>query len=250
MSTSSRPRKASPVADKGDLREQLFNDKLIGPVQSIQLPAEAITRLHGVLFDVDPEAFREDVAPQPVRSSPTKFYQQVVRPWLDRHPTLSDAEIRDSGRGLHIILRFDEPVTFASDSERMRWSGIVKSVQAVLPSDPRAPGITAVTRALGSTNGKTGTFVKQLAAGMPVPASAVAELFGQLRLRPFQTVTRVLFGCDRVRPCPICRKGSSSMVALDRVGACYSCGKVSLGKLYSAFLATQKSEITYPVSGT
>ena len=44
----------TPSSIRVDLRESLANDRLKGPVSVVQLPAERITRLHGILFDLDP----------------------------------------------------------------------------------------------------------------------------------------------------------------------------------------------------
>src|SRR5205814_1567754 len=124
-----------------------------------------------------------------------------------------------------------------------RWSGIVKVIQTALPTDPNAPGITAVSRAIGSVNSKSGATVRLLRAGKPVPVDAILELFGQLRDRPFRTVSQILLGTHRVSPCPICRKPGSALGVLDRVGVCYGqCGKVNLDRLYDAFLAPQQTD--------
>ena len=45
---------------------------------------------------------------------------------LARHPAYARAQVRDTGRGLHAVLRFDPPVTFESDAERERWAAVVK----------------------------------------------------------------------------------------------------------------------------
>src|SRR5205823_4305741 len=101
-----------------------------------------------------PNLFRPEVVDDRTRSSPARFYRQIVAPWLERHPVLMDAEVLCSGRGLHVIPWFANPVEFSTDAERRRWSGIIKAVQAVLPTDPSAPGLTALSRPVGSTNGK------------------------------------------------------------------------------------------------
>jgi hypothetical protein len=113
----------------------------------------------------------------------------------------------------------------------------VRALQAVLPTDPDAPGITATTRALGSINSKNGMKVTRLHRGKPVAIQAVLDFFQQLRSSPIKTVMEILFGTDRVRPCPVCGDEDSTLAALDRVGTCYgSCGKVELARLYDVFL--------------
>ena len=37
----------------GDLREALYNDRPVGPAPRIQMPREAVTRLHGLMVDLD-----------------------------------------------------------------------------------------------------------------------------------------------------------------------------------------------------
>jgi hypothetical protein len=230
-------RQTNKATKKVDHRRQLFNDRKCGPIELVQLPVEMITRFWGVVFDIDPDLFRIKTIPAAARTDPEKFYKRVVRPWLSRHAVLNDAEVRCSGRGLHVILWFDRAVEFTTDGERKRWAGIVQSLQALLPTDPDAPGITATTRALGSTNSKNGVKVTRLHRGRPVPVQAVLDLFGQLRSTPFRTVMQILFGTDRVRPCPVCDDEDSTLAALDRVGACYgSCGKVELARLFDVFL--------------
>jgi hypothetical protein len=145
--------------------------------------------------------------------------------------------VRDSGRGLHVIFWFEEPVAFQTDGERQRWAGIVQVVQAILPIDPDQPGITALTRPVGSINSKTGRKVRCLKPGTPVPIAEVLKLYEQMSGAPFRTVMGVLFGADRVLPCPVCRAEGSALAALDFVGRCYACGTVKLERLYDAFLA-------------
>lgn len=224
-------------SEKIDWRKQLFNDRESGPVEAVQLPAEMITRLWGILLDIDTRLFRKDMLTSKVRENPRLFHKKVVRRWLSRHAALSDAEVLLSGQGLHVIIWFTEAIEFATDTERQRWAGIVKVIQSVLPSDPDMPGITALSRPRGSVNSKNGVKVVRLQAGRPVSKEVVLELFEQLRQRPFHTVMTILFGAERMQPCPVCEEEDSTLSALDMVGNCYgSCGKVSLAQLYDVFL--------------
>jgi hypothetical protein len=43
-----------PTAPAIGAREVLFNERAVGPIHAIQIPAERITRLGGILFDLDP----------------------------------------------------------------------------------------------------------------------------------------------------------------------------------------------------
>jgi hypothetical protein len=194
VKTRAQRAKATPER-KVDWRKQLFSDRQSGPSQRIQLRAEQITRLWGILLDLDPGLFRRDVVPAGLRDDPGRFYKQVVRPWLRRHAVLHDAEVRLSGQGLHVVLRFAEAVECTGDAERRRWAGIVKAVQAVLPTDPDAPGLTATTRARGSINSKNDAVVRQLYAGRPDVSRGCASM----NLPGEWCAPRILHAQDRSR---------------------------------------------------
>jgi hypothetical protein len=231
-------RKSNIDDDQVDRREQPYNGRETGPIQKVQFATDNITELNGIVLDIDLHLIRTD-CPVPVTTTgPGGFHKTTLGPMLDRHPALAGAEVRDSGRGLHVIIWFDEPVTFNTDGERRRWAGIVQAVQAALPIDPDQPGITALTRPLGSINGKTGREVTCLRPGTPVPVAEVLRLYDQMLRSPFRTVMRILLGADRVSPCAICGAEGSTLSALDHVGRCYgSCGTVKLEQIYDVFLA-------------
>src|SRR2546430_1670504 len=86
-----------------DVREALYNDQTIGPISTIQLPAERITKLHGILFDLDPKILVSANAIFPPAETPEAFYAGIKH-ILDRHPLGRSAEVRASGTGLHLIL--------------------------------------------------------------------------------------------------------------------------------------------------
>lgn len=224
--------------EKRDLREQLFNDREKGPIEKVQLPAERITRLHGILFDLDPGKYRSGTLLPEIPNRPQEFYKSVARQWLSRHPVLDKGEVRDSGTGLHVIVQFEEPVVLQSDAERDRWTGIVEVVQSMLPIDPNQPGITAVTRPIGSTNGKNESTVQEIRPGKTVPVAEVEKLSEQMQRSPFRTVLRVLAGSDRCDPCPVCENAGCSLAGLDFVGQCYECGKVPLSELFDTVFET------------
>ena len=229
--------------DQVDLREQVYNGRETGPIQRVQLATDNITTLHGIVFDIDPDLYRDNAPLIVAGSDPKRFYEETLGPWLGRHAALAGAEVRDSGRGFHVIPWFDEPVIFQSEGERRRWAGIVQVVQAALPIDPDQPGITALTRPIGSVNGKTDHEVKLIKPGTPVPVAEVLRLYEQLARSPFRTVMGTLLGTDRVSPCPICQAEGTSLSALDQVGRCYgSCGTVKLEQLYDLFLAPRTAK--------
>lgn len=222
--------------DHVDLRQQLYNEGLQGPVQRIQLPRERITRLNGILFDLDPKLLVPNNLYFPPADDPRAFYE-AIRPVLERHPLACHAEVRNSGTGLHAIVWLQPAVELHTAEEQAKWSAIVKAVQCTLPSDPDAPGITALTRALGSINGKNGATVEVIKVGQPVSPLEVETYLQQLVKKPFQMVTEVLFGSQRVVPCPVCEGPRTRLDALDHMGRCYGgCSKVSLEQLYDVLM--------------
>jgi hypothetical protein len=234
-----RPGGKTPARNEAiDTREQLFNGREIGPIGQVQLPVDLITAVHGILYDIDPPLYRPDAPSVTAGTSREKFFEATLAPWLGRHPALAGAEVRDSGRGLHAIVRFDAPVRLETGGDRERWAGVIQVVQAALPVDPDQPGITALTRPVGSINSKTGRPVTLLEPGRLVPVDDVLRLYGQMDRAPFRTVTGIVFGTDRITPCPVCGAAGSSLTALDYAGRCYgSCGTVKLERLYDVFLA-------------
>ncbi len=226
----------------GDDREQPYNGREIGPACLIQVSMERIATLHGFILDLDPGLLQDGEFVQGASAGPDEFFGQTVQAWLDRDPILVDAEVRRTGTGLHVSIWFDEPLVFTTDGQRLRWDGIARAIQALLPVDPDQPGITALTRPIGSVNSKNGATVTQLKQGSPVAAERVEARFETLRKNPFKTIMQVLLGNERVRPCPICKVEGTELAALDRVGRCYgSCGDVSLGQFYEIFLAPRRS---------
>ena len=236
-----------PAADAGavaaddsgvDLREQLVNEGKIGPISHVSLPMEMITRLRGIMFDVDPKQFCDEIADEALRSNPAVFYEQIIRPMSMRNHVLAKAQVRLSGSGLHVLLLLHSPIVFHNEEERAHWARVIKVVQRLLPSDPDAPGITAMTRPVGSTNRKNGATVSILAPGEPVSAAEVLDLYEATKQAPVKKIMQVLLGSERVSPCPICGGKDSALAGLDRIATCYgSCGKVKLSRIYDVFLA-------------
>ena len=200
--------------------------------------------LLGILFDLDLKLLHPSALLPQIPDTPVEFYETVVKNWINRHAVLAKSEVRNSGGGLHVILRFDQPVNFETEGERDRWAGIVDVVQTALPIDPDQPGITAVTRSAGSINSKTKTAVAVLKAAEPVTPAEVRSLYQQMIEQPFGTLFGILVGQDSLTPCPVCRKEGSTLkpgrrVAFvtdpaDRCGLsnstiwCCHCGTLSL----------------------
>ena len=243
FSISPFPIVAETSGSQVDHREQLYNQGLTGPITDVQISTDRITKLLGIMFDIDPKLFRTSSVIPIVPTDPNDFYTVVVKPWLSRHPLLNRAEVRCSGTGVHVLLWFVDPPEFTTDEERRRWEGVVLAVQCALPIDPDQPGITAVTRPIGSVNSKNGATVTQFAAGEPVRSDEVLDLYHQLQETPFRTVGQILFGADKVSPCPKCGKPGTNMSLLDRMGQCYGgCGRLQLSDLYNVVLATRDAD--------
>jgi hypothetical protein len=221
--------KATPPALPPDAREQLFNEGAVGPIDHVQVSTERIAKLNGILFDLDPQNLREGPLLPAMCQDPEQFFEQCVQRWLGNHPLLQHLEVRVSGTGLHGILWLDPAVEFAEEADRKRWCSIVKIVQAILLTDPLAPGVTATARAVGSVNSKNGQEVRRLKEGQPVSRKDVIALSEEMCAAPFNTLFRILTGTDRISPCPFCDR--ETLVALHHAGVCYGCGKVSFERL-------------------
>ena len=222
---------------KEDVREQLYNERKTGTFAQVQLPLERVTTLHAFVLDVDPGLCRPGNAIFPPADDPEAFFKKI-KPVLDRHPLVRSAEVRLTGTGLHLIIRLDPPVELASAADQARWDAVVRVVQATLLVDPNAPGITAVTRPVGSVNAKNGVAVRVLRPGKAIDATAVEAFVARVDKAPFKEVASVLFGQPHVSPCPVCQREGSRLDVLDRVGQCYgACGTVKLGQVLDCVYA-------------
>lgn len=220
-----------------DFREALFNGGDVGRITDIQVSTQRITAVDGILFDIDGKLLQKSSLIPEIPADPAVFYERVVKYWLQNHSVLSKAEVRNSGTGLHAILRLKPARVIESDQDRIRLSGIIQVVQAALPIDPDQPGITAVTRPIDSINSKNGAHVTRLAAGQPVDFDEIMQLYREMKEAPFRTLLQTLAERDFVAPCPICGKDDSRLTGLARFGQCYgSCGRVSLNRLCGALL--------------
>lgn len=226
-----------------DQREQLVNSGDVGPIERVSLPVEMTTSLRGILLDVDPGMFKPPWGDSNQVVDPTSFFNRVIEPMLARNAVLAKAEVRVSGRGLHVILRFENPVVFQTDADRRRWAAIVRLVQRLLPTDPDCPGITALTRPVGSVNSKNNSRVESIRAGKSVTEKEILELVAMIQTSRFRTIAQIMFGGGRLTPCPICNKPDSRLDALDCIGKCYgSCGNVKSGQLFDVFLAPRHTK--------
>jgi hypothetical protein len=241
-------KKPSPTQPPGkagqvDWREQTFNGGLAGTIEQVSTQADLITKLRMVMVDIDPKYLAPALYQTGKGSDAWCLYEHTVKHWLNRHPLWTNAEVRHSGTGLHVLLHLEPFVEFESSINRDRWAAIVRALQNTLPSDPNAPCLTALTRPVDSTNSKSNRRVTQLRAGTPVSPTALLDFVDQLRLRPFATIAYILYGTDRIAPCPICKMDGNTLAALDRVGRCYArCGMVKLAQLFGTFMSVPSAQ--------
>lgn len=236
-----------PKPGASDQREALFNSGAVGTFKEVMVQRHGVTLIRGILIEIDGECLRVGKIINGTPADGFELYDRYVRGWLENHPMLSKAEVRFSGRWLHCILRFADPVEIKSDRRRELWDTVVKAVQRSLPSDPEAPSLLAMTRPIGSVNSKTGRQVELIKAGEPVTELEVLNFAEDLTRRGFATVTQILFGTTTVSPCPICCKADSTLNAaapryrtndpnITNRGSCYECGKVTLATLVDLVL--------------
>ena len=238
---------ATPVVGSAqqqiDYREQPFNGGEVGPVETVSTPRDLIAKLSAIVADLDPKYIRPELLTGP--GTPAEQLYRLVQAWLERHPLGHAAEVRLTGTGLHVLFRVEPAVEFSTTEERDRWAVVVVGVQASLPSDPNAPGITILTRPVGSTNGKTGVPVTRLRDSGGAPKEEVLAFVGDFATRPFAVLAGILHGGgDRLRPCPVCNAAGSSMAVMKKKGQCYGCGNVSVAKLYGTVMAAPAGEVT------
>lgn len=223
----------SEATGRVDERESLVNDCETGPIEEVALPLGRITQLHGIMLDFDLHLLNEAAFPPGALDRPETFFEQGLKPMLDREEVYRSAEVRVSGRGLHAIVRLDPSIEFRTDTDRKRWAAHVQVVQLLLPTDLRCPGITALTRPLGSINGKNRKVVRSLKEGRPVSPKVVSELVERAQRTRFETVCQLLCGSRIVRPCPRCKRPDSQLLANVRTGTCYHCkSKLQISDLF------------------
>jgi hypothetical protein len=217
-----------------DLREALYNDRLVGTAGQVQLPREAVTRLHGLAVDLDANLLQPNPWFPPAETA--ESFAAAIAPALARHPVLCHAEVRNTGRWLHAIVWFQEPVELRSAADQRHWTALHKVLMGSVPSDPAAPALIALTRPVGSTNSRTGAEVRVLTPGAPVPAAALEGWAAEVRRKPFEAVATPLFGGGRIAPCPYCRRENSHLDLGAAFGFCYACRYVPFRRLFEPFL--------------
>lgn len=221
-----------------DIREALYNSREQKPAKQIATSLAGVGVLHGFFADLDLKHFAAQLQELGHPATPEALHQFIVSELLDHNEVFAAAEVRMSGNGLHIIIWFSDPVTFEDDEKREKWRQIVKLLQRLLPSDPQQPDIIAMTRPIGAMNSKAGRAVLSLRPGRPVHPEAVEALANRAAEYPFETLASVLFGSDRISPCPFCSKDGSKLVADKQCGHCYECGTKKLTDAYRQMLGS------------
>jgi hypothetical protein len=223
-----------------DISEAFYNNRPVGPAPQIQLPREAVVRLWGLVVDLDADLLKPNPWFPPADTA--EAFYTAIRPALGRHEALRHAEIRDTGRWLHAIIHFAEPVELKTARDQERWSAIHRIVMASVPADPSAPALVGLSRAVGGFNGKTGRPVRVLKAADEIPASVLTNWGEEVSRKPFLTLGRALFGASRVTPCPYCQGPGSHLDLGDVLAYCYGpCRQVRLARLHEPFLAASRA---------
>lgn len=229
-----------------DLRESLYNGHAVGLAQDIQLPREAVTRLHGLVIDLDANVLKPNPWFPPAETA--ESFLTGITPVLSRHPILRHAEIRDTGRWLHAIVWFKDAIELHTAADQQRALGLHRMLKASVPSDPAAQALITMTRPVGSINSKTGMPVRMLRPGDPVPADVFLEWANEVQKKPFETLGMILFGERRTKPCPYCDSENSYLDLGEVVGFCYGpCKRVPLKRIHEPFFKgtpTTKNEST------
>jgi hypothetical protein len=237
-------RAAQPALDE---RESLVNDRACGPAHEIAVTVEEVAAIHGFMIDLDCGILNADVLGADAVTSAEVLYDKHVRHWLDRDPALAKAEVRDTGGGLHVLLWLDEPILCGSGDARA-WDGLARGIRNALPGDPSVNGIIAMTRPVGALNAKyePPREVRQLRKGHPITRDEILALNRRVTDHPARLWLKVLYGGERVSPCPMCRADGSSLgVAGNWQCRCYGCGRVGAASLVyrcfsNEFLAKRK----------
>lgn len=227
---------------KDDLREQLFNEGQKGIFTQVSTKVEFVTEVTAVLLDIDPALYAHSPLIPITDAAAEELYRKHVKRWIGRDSTLAKAEVRISGRGLHVLLRPMSPIVLSDDRDRERWGARIAAIQASLPIDPRQPGMNALTRPLGSKNSKNGATVRRLKKSEPISLEELEGLATRMINEPFSRLIHILTGGSKVAPCPFCRKPNSNFVAFAKSGRCYECGNVSLEKLMGLIYSRSASQ--------
>jgi hypothetical protein len=229
----------SPIAVRGeaDLRELLVNGGQQGTARTIATKVENVSVVNGFMIDLDCCILNPEVLGQESIDSADVLYQDHVAKWLDRDPVLCKAQVRNSGNGLHVLLRLDQPEDVEPKLVR-EVDALAKALHNALPGDPNLNGLNAMTRPVGCQNTKyqPPREVRCLREGDVVSIDEIFDLNSRLTSEPARFWMQILFGGHRVEPCPFCGTESLGVAGAWKV-RCYSCGLIDadclLYRLYS-----------------
>jgi hypothetical protein len=239
IQTSTRKKKS-----KVDLQKQFFDGKKVGKFSEVSTSWGSIRQLHGIVMSLNPSQYRKGPFLDSQPKDPTTFFNDIVQPWISRHPTLAKAEVRNNGWGCNVILRFDKPVTLNDEQEHEAWENLIYVLQGSLPAEPMQPLFGPLVRAIGSVESESGRKVIRLAPGEPVSQDEAFKLYHDMCDRPFSTVMHIISGRDRIKPCPACKTKDSVLVAKDHHGVCSgTCGKMMLSQLYDLVFVHRTTEV-------
>lgn len=222
-----------------DERESLVNDRRRGTKYEITPKVEEVTSIHAFMNDLDCKILNPKVVGEDCVHSSAVLYAQHVQHWLDRDPVLTKAEVRDSGGGLHVILRLEAPI-ICNAGEAVMWDKIARGICNALPGDPNLNGIIALTRPVGANNSKyePPREVGLLRPGKPVTQAEILDLSRQVTEQPARLWMRLFFGGERAEPCPLCGKAALG-VAGHWQCRCYECGRVDAASLVYRFYSPE-----------
>jgi hypothetical protein len=148
-----------------DLRESLVNEGAVGKIEAVSIGKESIGVIRGILFDLDRKFMKENPYWGKLSDDPKADFETCILPMLKREPVLEKSEVRFTGNGYHVLIWLAPQVELETPGDRKRWEGLIKTIQCLLPIDPNQPGITAMTRPIGSINGKNQKAVERLKSG-------------------------------------------------------------------------------------
>lgn len=241
------PREEDRGAD--DERESLVNDCRRGPANFITPKVEEVASIHAFMNDLDCKILDPAVVGKECVESAELLYEQHVQHWLDRDSVLAKAEVRDTGGGLHVVLRMDAPIIVGA-GEALMWDEVARGICNALPGDPNLNGIIALTRPVGAINSKYDPprEVRLLRPGESVTRAEILDLNRRVTEQPARLWMRVFFGGERASPCPLCG-GTSLGVAGYWQCRCYGCGRVNAASLvyrfYSPKFLDQRMEASH-----
>lgn len=221
-----------------DVRESLVNDQRCGPAHAIAFPLNQVSAIHKIMIDLDCKLLNPDVVGEDAVESAEVLYKKHVQLWLDRDDVLAKAEVRDTGGGLHVLLRLDAPILCVGN-EAQHWDRIVRLVRNVFPGDPHVNGVLAMTRPVGAINSKYDPprEVRRLRDGVAITRSDLLRLARSINEDPSHLWMRLFFDNHRVSPCPLCAKGESLGIAGKWQCKCYECGRVDASALVYRFFS-------------